>query len=67
MSNILDLLNNDFTNFEERKFNAVDSLILCELAYVCMPSSIPKYNDDAYGVETVPLSELLRGEDFSTM
>ena len=67
MSNILDLVNNDFTNFEERKFNAVDSLILCELAYVCMPSSIPKYNDDAYGIETVPLSELLRGEDFSTM
>lgn len=67
MSNILDLLNNDFTNFEERKFNAVDSLILCELAYICMPESIPKYNDDSNSLATVPLSELLRGEDFSSM
>ena len=67
MSNILDLLNNDFTNFKERKFNAVDSLILCELAYICMPESIPKYNDDSNALATVPLSELLRGEDFSSM
>lgn len=67
MPNILDLLNNDFTNFEERKFNAVDSLILCELAYICMPESIPKYNDDSNALATVPLSELLRGEDFSSM
>ncbi len=67
MSNILDLVNNDFTNFEERKFNAVDSLILCELAYVCMPESIPKYNDDSNVLSTVPLSELLRTEDFSSM
>ncbi|KXA15711.1 Mbeg1-like protein [Gardnerella pickettii] len=67
MSNILDLLNNDFTNFEERKFNAVDSLILCELAYICMPESIPKYNDDSNSLATVPLSELLRGEEFSSM
>ncbi|EPI40916.1 hypothetical protein HMPREF1586_01327 [Gardnerella vaginalis JCP8522] len=67
MSNILDLLNNDFTNFKERKFNAVDSLILCELAYICMPESIPKYNDDSNSLATVPLSELLRGEDFSSM
>lgn len=67
MPNILDLLNNDFTNFKERKFNAVDSLILCELAYICMPESIPKYNDDSNSLATVPLSELLRGEDFSSM
>lgn len=67
MPNILDLLNNDFTNFEERKFNAVDSLILCELAYICIPESIPKYNDDSNALATVPLSELLRGEDFSSM
>ena len=67
MSNILDLVNNDFTNFKDRKFNAVDSLILCELAYVCMPESIPKYDDDSDNLNTVPLSELLRGEDFSSM
>lgn len=67
MSNILDLVNNDFTNFKDRKFNAVDSLILCELAYVCMPESIPKYNDDSNVLSTVPLSELLRTEDFSSM
>lgn len=67
MSNILDLVNNDFTNFKDRKFNAVDSLILCELAYVCMPESIPKYNDDSNVLSTVPLSELLRAEDFSSM
>lgn len=67
MPNILDLLNNDFTNFKERKFNAVDSLILCELAYICMPESIPKYNDDSNALATVPLSELLRGEDFYSM
>lgn len=67
MTNILDLVNNDFTNFKDRKFNAVDSLILCELAYVCMPESIPKYNDDSNALATVPLSELLRGEDFSSM
>ena len=67
MSNILDLMNTDFTNFKDRKFNAVDSLILCELAYVCMPESIPKYNDDSNAVATVPISDLLRGEDFSAM
>ena len=67
MTNILDLVNNDFTNFKDRKFNAVDSLILCELAYVCMPESIPKYNDDSNALATVPLSELLRGEVFSSM
>ena len=67
MSNILDLMNSDFTNFKDRKFNAVDSLILCELAYVCMPESIPKYNDDSNAVATVPISDLLRGEDFSAM
>ena len=67
MSNILDLVNNDFTNFKDRKFNAVDSLILCELAYICMPESIPKYNDDSNVLSTVPLSELLRTEDFSSM
>ena len=60
-------MNSDFTNFKDRKFNAVDSLILCELAYVCMPESIPKYNDDSNAVATVPISDLLRGEDFSAM
>ena len=67
MTNILDLVNNDFTNFKDRKFNTVDSHILCELANVCMPESIPKYNDDSNALATVPLSELLRGEDFSSM
>lgn len=67
MSNILDLVSNDFTDFTNRKFNAVDALVFCELAYICMPESIPKYNDDSNALATVPLSELLRGEDFSSM
>ena len=32
-----------------------------------MPESIPKYDDDSDNLNTVPLSELLRGEDFSSM
>ena len=67
MPNILDLMNTDFTNFKDRKFNVVDSLILCELAYICMPESIPKYNDDSNAVATVPISDLLRSEDFLAM
>lgn len=67
MSNILDLVSNDFTDFTNRKFNAVDALVFCELAYICMPDSIPKYDDDSDNLNTVPLCELLRGEDFSSM
>lgn len=67
MSNILDLLRNDFRTFGQRKFNAVDALILCELAYINMPKSVPQYDANSKNISTVPISELLQCEYFSSM
>ena len=67
MSNILDLLRNDFSTFAQRKFNAVDALILCELSYINMPTSVPKYCDNPKDISTVSINELLRIEDYSSM
>ena len=67
MSNVIDLLRNDFSTFAQRKFNAVDALILCELSYINMPTSVPKYCDNPKNITTVSLNELLRIEDYSSM
>lgn len=67
MSNVIDLLRNDFSTFAQRKFNAVDSLILCELSYINMPTSVPKYCDNPKDISTVSINELLRIEDYSSM
>ena len=67
MSNVIDLLRNDFSTFAQRKFNAVDALILCELAYINMPTSVPKYCDNPKNISTVSINELLRIEDYSSM
>ena len=67
MSNILDLLRNDFRTFDQRKFNAVDALILCELAYINMPKSVPQYDANSKNISTVPIAELLQCEYFSSM
>ena len=67
MSNVIDLLRNDFSTFAQRKFNAVDSLILCELSYITMPTSVPKYCDNPKDISTVSINELLRIEDYSSM
>ena len=67
MSNILDLLRNDFRTFDQRKFNAVDALILCELAYINMPKSVPQYDANSKNISTVPVAELLQCEYFSSM
>ena len=67
MSNILDLLRNDFRTFDQRKFNAVDALILCELAYINMPKFVPQYDANSKNISTVPVSELLQCEYFSSM
>ncbi|WP_250309795.1 Mbeg1-like protein [Gardnerella sp. Marseille-Q2328] len=67
MSNILDLLRNDFRTFAQRKFNAVDALILCELAYINMPEFVPQYAANPKDISTVPVTELLRSEYFSSM
>lgn len=67
MSNVIDLLRNDFSTFAQRKFNAVDSLILCELSYINMPTSVPKYCDNPKNISTVSINELLRIEDYSSM
>ncbi|WP_019260723.1 MULTISPECIES: Mbeg1-like protein [Gardnerella] len=67
MSNVIDLLRNDFSTFAQRKFNAVDALILCELSYINMPTSVPKYCDNSKDISTVSINELLRIEDYSSM
>ena len=61
------MLRNDFSTFAQRKFNAVDSLILCELSYINMPTSVPKYCDNPKDISTVSINELLRIEDYSSM
>ena len=67
MSNVIDLLRNDFSTFAQREFNAVDALILCELSYINMPTSVPKYCDNPKDISTVSINELLRIEDYSSM
>lgn len=67
MPNIIDLLRNDFSTFAQRKFNAVDALILCELSYINMPTSVPKYCDNPKNISTVSINELFRIEDYSSM
>lgn len=67
MPNILDLITSDFRTFAQRQFNATDSLVFCELAYLRMPSSVPLYSADSKGISTVPITDLLRAEEFSTM
>lgn len=67
MSNVIDLLRNDFSTFAQRKFNAVDALILCELSYINLPTSVPKYCDNPKDISTVSINELLRIEDYSSM
>ena len=67
MSNVIDLLRNDFSTFAQRKFNAVDALILCELSYINMPTYVPKYCDNPKNISTVSINELLRIEEYSAM
>ena len=67
MPNILDLITSDFRTFAQRPFNATDSLVFCELSYLRMPSSVPLYSADSKGISTVPITDLLRAEEFSTM
>lgn len=67
MPNILDLITSDYRTFAQRPFNATDSLVFCELAYLRMPSSVPLYSADSKGISTVPITDLLRAEEFSTM
>lgn len=67
MSNVIDLLRNDFSTFAKRKFNAVDALILCELSYINMPTYVPKYCDNPKNISTVSINELLRIEEYSSM
>lgn len=67
MPNILDLISSDFRTFAQRPFNATDSLVFCELSYLRMPSSVPLYSADSKGISTVPITDLLRAEEFSTM
>ncbi len=67
MSNVIDLLRNDFSTFAQRKFNAVDALIFCELAYINMPDFVPQYAANPKNISTVPIAELLRSECFSSM
>lgn len=67
MSNILDLISTDFRTFAQRPFNATDSLVFCELAYLRMPKSVSNYNSSSKGISTVPITDLLRAEEYSNM
>lgn len=67
MPNILDLISTDFRTFAQRPFNATDSLVFCELAYLRMPKSVPNYDSSSKGISTVPITDLLRAEEYSNM
>lgn len=67
MPNILDLISTDFRTFAQRPFNATDSLVFCELAYLRMPKSVSNYNSSSKGISTVPITDLLRAEEYSNM
>jgi hypothetical protein len=64
MPNIIDYAQNELASFAAKPFNAVDSLVLSQLAYInlatLVPGSTSKYR-------TVRLGSLLRAEDFDQM
>lgn len=66
MGNILDDARTNFRRFGELPFNAVDSLILSELAYIHMPNAVPRFGTTKT-VASVPLTAALRAEDYPTM
>lgn len=60
MGNIIDYVNNFQYTFAERAFNDVDSLVLCQLAYLKMKRLIPGLDD---GQEFMPFRKVLRREN----
>ncbi|NEG96090.1 hypothetical protein CS006_07705 [Bifidobacterium primatium] len=66
MGNIVDYVRNEFRDFAELEFNEVDSLVFSELAYMHAPQVVPRYGR-ARSVDTVPITMLLRAEDYPRM
>lgn len=66
MGNIVDYVRTDFRTFAEHPFSAVDSLVLSELSYIRLPLVVPVFGA-ARSIDTMPVSGLLRAEDFPAM
>ncbi|MGN0109751.1 MAG: Mbeg1-like protein [Bifidobacterium sp.] len=66
MGNIVDYVRTDFRTFAEHPFSAVDSLVLSELSYIRLPLVVPVFGA-ARSIDTIPLTGLLRAEDFPMM
>ena len=60
MANIIDYVNKFQYTFEEREFNDVDSLVLCQLSYLKMKHLIPGLED---GGDFIPFQDVLRKEN----
>lgn len=60
MANIIDYVNNFPYTFEEKEFNDVDSLVLCQLSYLKMKGLIPGLED---GCDFLPFRNVLRKEN----
>jgi len=64
MDNIIQHLKNNFDNWNDREFGAVDSLILSKLSYVNFESIVPLLRDRA---KPVRIYELLKAEMYESM
>jgi len=78
MGNAIDDLRTRFVTLDEDPFNEVDSLVLSQLAYACMPGNMPRWDgggaDDAGGddadsaaIPMVPVRDMLRAECYDAM
>ena len=66
MANVVDYVRHEFRDFGELPLSAVDSLALSELSYTHMPAPVSRF-EDAKRVKTVPITALLRAEDYPNM
>ncbi len=66
MGNMVDYVRTEFRTFDRKRFGAVDSLVLSELAYIRMPATVPSFAA-ARSVDTVPIWKLLQAEHYESM
>ncbi|WP_169079415.1 Mbeg1-like protein [Bifidobacterium erythrocebi] len=66
MGNMVDYVRTEFRTFDRKRFSAVDSLVLSELAYIRMPATVPAFGS-ARSVATVPIWRLLQAEHYGSM
>jgi hypothetical protein len=67
MGNLLDYVRTEFRTFEEKPFSSVDSLVLSECAYIRPPvGPVPSFESER-NITTVPITAMLRAEDYPLM